>query len=117
MNDVKIPAPERDMKNVEPHVPPASRELSPVTRGLFSSLAIGFGIAVLALAIFAGIMQTSPLPQDYFNSEDLVAVLLAAGSGLCLIGCGIGIARRSTVLAVVLLLGSLLCGMAATAIA
>ncbi|MFG0333499.1 MAG: hypothetical protein ACF8TS_09070 [Maioricimonas sp. JB049] len=105
------------MKNVDPQVPPASRELSPVTRGVFSSLAIGFGIAVLAVAIFGGILQSSPLPRNVFNAEELIAVLLAAGSGLCLIGCGIGIARRSTVLSVVLLIGSLLCGMAATAFA
>lgn len=117
MAQTKIPAPERDLKNVEPHVPPASRELSPVTRGIFSSVAIAFGVAVLVLALLGAVLQTSPLPQNVFDAGNLIAVLFAALTGLCLIGCGVGIAAARRSCPLVLLVASLLCGMAATAIA
>jgi hypothetical protein len=115
--EAKIPAPGRDLKNVDPQVPPASREPSPVTRFVFGSLAIGFGLAMVAFAVVAAIFQASPLPHGVFRADEAVACLLVACSGLCFIGCGLFIFRRSFMITLVLLLIALVCGWSATAVA
>jgi hypothetical protein len=115
--ETKIPAPERDLKNVDPQVPPASREPSPVTRFVFGSLAVGFGLAMVAFAVVAAIIQASPLPPGVFRADEAVACLLVACSGLCFIGCGLSILRRSLMTTLALLVLALICGWSATAVA
>jgi len=114
MANPSIPAPERDLQNVDPEIPPASREPSTITRTIFGSLAVGFGIALLMLGVAAAVFQASPVPQHLFASEELTAAILASVSGLCLIGCGVAIFRRSGLLMAVLFALSILCGVAAS---
>jgi hypothetical protein len=52
-----------------------------------------------------------------FRADEMVACLLVACSGLCFIGCGLFIFRRSFMMTLVLLLLALVCGWSATAVA
>ncbi|MCA9078892.1 MAG: hypothetical protein R3C02_19835 [Planctomycetaceae bacterium] len=109
-----IPAPERDLENVSPEVSPVNDDTSPVTRAVFGSLAVCFGIAIVIMSLAAAVFHASPLPRDMFNADEITAALLAGLTGLCLIGIGIGIFRRSLLLTGLLFLLTLLCGFATT---
>ena len=116
-HDVKIPAPERDLRNTEPSVPPASTQTSPITRAIFGSIAIAFGIAIVVISLVAAIFHVSPLPRSIINSDEVTAAIFAGLSGLCLIGCGTFIFKRSLLITALLLLLSIVCGFTASAIA
>lgn len=116
IDEAKIPAPERDLDNVDPAVPPASTETSPVSRAIFGSIAIAFGISFVIIAVAAAVFQVSPLPQDFFNGDEVTAALMAGLSGLSLVGCGLLIFRRSTAGTALLLILSLVFGYAASVI-
>ncbi|MCA9025322.1 MAG: hypothetical protein KDA86_08940 [Planctomycetaceae bacterium] len=109
-----IPAPERDLKNVSPKVSLADDTTSPVTRAVFGSLAVGFGITIVIMAIAVAIFQASPLPSDMFDVDEITAAFLAGLTGLCLIGCGVGIYRCSLLTTSLLFFVALLCGLATT---
>lgn len=115
-DESKIPAPERDLKNVDPQVSPASTETSPVTRAVFGSIAIASGIALVIIAIAAAAFHSSPLPRDVFTGDEISAAVLAGLSGACLIGCGVFIFRRSLIVTALLLILSLICGYAASVV-
>lgn len=105
-----IPAPDRDLANEEPRVPPAADDTSPVTRAIMGSLAVGMGAAILVTAVLAALFQISPLPADVFDAENMIVFTLACLCGACFIGCGLFIFRRSLVMTSLLLVAALACG-------
>jgi hypothetical protein len=113
----QVRAPERDLQNVPPHVPPASRETSPVTQAVFATPAIGLGIAMIVMAVLALLFEASPVPDSVLGQDASAAWLLVGLSGLFFVGCGVGIVRRSLLLTVVLLILAVLCGWMASTIA
>ncbi len=110
MSPSQIPAPDRDLANVEPRIPPVSDDTSPVTRAILGSITIAMGVAIVIVAISAAIFQASPLPTTVFNSDEILAAVFAGLCGLCLIGCGRFIFRRSLGITAILLLAALICG-------
>lgn len=115
MANSSIPAPERDLQNVGPHVPPASREPGMISQAIFGSLSVGMGIALVVIGVVAALFNASPLPRELFTADEMMAALFAGLSGLCLIGCGIGIFRRATGVTLVLFALALACGAVAGA--
>jgi hypothetical protein len=113
----QMPAPERDLQNVPPHVPPASRDVSPVTQAVFATPAIGLGIAMMVMAVLALLFQASPVPDSVLGRDAVAAWWLVGLSGLFFVGCGVAIMRRSLLLTVVLLILAVLCGWMASVIA
>jgi hypothetical protein len=106
----QVPAPERDLQNVSPHVPPASREMSPVTQAVFATPTIGLGIAMIVMAVLALLFEASPVPDSVLRQDALAAWLLVGLSGLFFVGCGVAILRRSLLLTLVSLILALLSG-------
>ncbi|REK19990.1 MAG: hypothetical protein DWQ45_26120 [Planctomycetota bacterium] len=117
MSKPHIPAADRDLANEDPHVPPASRQTSTFTNNLFGSLVIGFGIAVIVMAIVAAIFNVSPLPRDLYRADEVMAAVWAMLAGLCLVGCGVTIMRRGTVWPLVMLVAAIICGFLSSAFA
>lgn len=113
----QVPAPDRDLQNVPPHVPPASREVSPVTAAIFASLAFGLGAVMIVMAILALVFEAAPLPQSVLGQDALAAWLMVGLSGLFFAGCGVGILRRSLPLTLVLLILGVLSGWMASVVA
>jgi hypothetical protein len=113
----KIPAPERDLANVSPQVPPASDEPSPVTQWVFASLAIGLGTAMIVLAVVAAVFAASPIPETVLARDARAAWLLVGLSGLFFAGCGWGILRRSTALTLLSLILAVVTGWMASLMA
>lgn len=112
-----IPAPERDLQNVSPHVPPASSQFSPVTRGIFASLAIGLGIVMIVMAVLAALFGASPVPESMLAQDAFAAWLMVGLSGLFFVGSGVGILRRSLTLTLALLILGVLSGWMASTMA
>lgn len=95
-----FPAPDRDMAQVAPDVPPASREVSTLTSSIGGMLSIIMG---LAAAVFGLVGVFSE------NGAGRIAALLVIAASVCFVLAGIAIARRATALPLVcLVLGVLL---------
>ncbi len=81
-----FPAPDRDMALVEPRVPPASREMSPLTRTVAGMLGIALGLGVALLGLVGVIGEDGP-------ARRAAALMLAAG--VCFLLAGVGLSRRT----------------------
>lgn len=113
----QIPAPERDLQNVSPHMPPASSPFAPVTRGIFATLAIGLGVVMMVMALLAALFGASPVPETMLSQDAQAAWLMVGLSGLFFAGSGVGILRRSLLLTLGSLILGMLCGWIASTIA
>ena len=115
MNEMQanIPAPGRDLKNVPPHVPPASREASPLTRWALAGMAIILGAVMMIMALAATVFQLSP--GSLLRSDQSTAWILIGCSGLLFTLAGVGILRQSLLLTIVTAALALVCGWTAAA--
>jgi hypothetical protein len=114
MDKPTIPAPGRDFANVEPRLPPASTDESPIARSIMGWFAVTFGAAVILLAILGSMFEAAPLTPAFLGTDDVAAAILTAGAGLCLIGCGFAILRGSTFVTLLLMVGTIILGYSAT---
>jgi hypothetical protein len=98
-----FPAPDRDMANVSPQVPPAESEVGPVTNSLFSMLTIGFGLAVCvwgAVGMFIG------------RGHTFTAAVAMLAAGVCFVTAGVLMRTQSILLPFVAAMLGILFGIA-----
>ena len=98
-----FPAPDRDMANVEPQVPPADSEVGPVTNSLVMMLTIGLGIATCIWGMLGLVLQGDVTP----NSG---AAMI--GAGICFIVGGLLMRTGSLMLPLIAVVAGILLGIA-----
>lgn len=84
-----FPAPDRDMANVEPEVPPAESDVSPLTSSVFPLLTIAMGVAACLWGAFGLVVEGNPAP---------ISAIAMLGAGVCFIVSGILMMRSSGLL-------------------
>ncbi len=97
MTTPRIPAPDRDLANVPPFLPPDSTEWSPAARSAFGTITLMLGAIVFLNKLAGAIIETRPGPMHNWSAYGLAADWLAASAGLCFVICGCLLFRKGTV--------------------
>lgn len=79
-------APDRDMGQVEPKVPPAAGEVSPLTSSISGMISIILG-STAAVFGFVGVLTA--------NGPQRLAALLVVAAGACFVLAGLAVSRRA----------------------
>ena len=100
----KVSAPDHDMANVSPKVPPASRDVGSIARTVMGTISVGIGIAVTGIFLFAALFGTATNPDNppgAASGDDVIGSWIGVVAGIFWILSGVGIYRRGVLLAAV----------------
>lgn len=84
-----FPAPERDMANVEPYLPPAETDAAEVTGVAFPMLTIAMGLAACLWGAIGLVVEGNPPPTS---------ALVMLGAGVCFTASGVLMLRTPSLL-------------------
>lgn len=106
----RIPAPDRDLANVPPFLPPDSLQVGPTARSAFGTIAIAIGTVVLLNKLIGAIVDTRPGPMQISQPNIITSDWLAVAAGICFFASGAllfgkGVKLPSILLAIGLVLG------------
>lgn len=91
-NDPPV-APDHDMANVPPQVPPNSTKVSIVTRAIFGMIIFAIGLTVSVMALVGLFIERTV--------DERTAQIVALASGVCFCLCGLTTFRRGTLAAAI----------------